>query len=242
MTNERQRGFTLTELMVSMALGLIVLSAVVSMLVSSDSMNLSTLRMIRLSQELRGAMSLMARDMRRSGYSSNAASFVDTGGTSLFLGSTVFQVGTKTSGNDCLLYAYDADADADIDGNGVDEDGDGTADDTDGVDERFGFAYRVNSSGVGVIESRQSGLACSGNWASTPLTDTSAVRITSLTFTPTFHIVCSNDGVGMQTKDIAISITGQLLADTTVSMTVQETVRVGNDEMLIYAMPVCTNT
>lgn len=198
-----------------MTIGLAVLAAIISALSTSNRANLSTLRMIRLNQELRSVMSLMQRDIRRAGFSSNASTFVGTGNQPPFLTNASFNVGTNSVANDCITYGYDTDLD------GVD----------DGNSEAYGFARAVVG-GVGVVQSRNTSTNCGANWAGTALTDSATINITALSFTTAYHTNCINTGAGMQVRYITISLTGRLIADATVSRTIAETVRVGNDLML----------
>lgn len=69
--NHRHRsqvGLTLIELMISIALGLFVVGGVVYVTASTMRTNTQTLRSTHLNQELRAAMQMMTRDLRRAGY------------------------------------------------------------------------------------------------------------------------------------------------------------------------------
>lgn len=66
-TIKSQSGLTLIELMISIALGLLVLTALVYMLSATLRTNTSTIRTTHLNQELRAIMDLMTRDLKRSG-------------------------------------------------------------------------------------------------------------------------------------------------------------------------------
>jgi len=59
------RGFTLVELMVALALGLLVVSAVVAFVVALVRANGEIVSSARLDQELRATMALIAADLRR---------------------------------------------------------------------------------------------------------------------------------------------------------------------------------
>lgn len=67
LTPNRQSGLTLIELMISIALGLLVLTGLVYILSSTMRTNTSTIRTTQLNQELRAIMDLMTRDLKRSG-------------------------------------------------------------------------------------------------------------------------------------------------------------------------------
>lgn len=61
----RARGFTLVEMMVAMALGLIVIAAVLAFIFSLIRANSSTVLDTRLNQELRGTMAVIASEVTR---------------------------------------------------------------------------------------------------------------------------------------------------------------------------------
>src|SRR5687768_8850758 len=63
----RQLGLTLIELMISITLGLFVLSGLVYLTSSTINSNTQQLKTTRLNQELRALMHLVTRDMRRAG-------------------------------------------------------------------------------------------------------------------------------------------------------------------------------
>lgn len=62
------RGFTLVELMVSMVIGTIILSAVITVMVNSNANYHVTDSMARLQENARFAMHFMTTDLRRAGY------------------------------------------------------------------------------------------------------------------------------------------------------------------------------
>jgi Tfp pilus assembly protein PilW len=65
---KKQRGLSLIELMISLALGMIVIGGVTYVTASTMRTNSDTLRSTHLNQELRAALQMMTRDLRRSGY------------------------------------------------------------------------------------------------------------------------------------------------------------------------------
>jgi len=62
------RGFTLVELLVAMALGLVVLGAVLKVFVSQNRTNAAQQEVAYAQQNVRAAMDLMAREIRNAGY------------------------------------------------------------------------------------------------------------------------------------------------------------------------------
>ena len=62
---KRAAGFSLVELMVAMALGLIVVGAVIALVLSIIQSNNQTIQATRLTQELRATAAVIAADIRR---------------------------------------------------------------------------------------------------------------------------------------------------------------------------------
>ena len=117
-----QRGFSLIELMVGMAIGLILMSAVVALTVSMLRTNAETVTLSKLTQEGRAISDLVTREVRRARYSGNARAFVGAGGavTNAF---GVVQINTTdlptaVTGN-CIRFSYDADDDGTLETNEV---------------------------------------------------------------------------------------------------------------------------
>lgn len=77
---KKQRGLSIVELMVGIALGLIIVAGAILMAINGISSNRAMLSETRLNQDLRAAIDLIARDLRRAGYWANAASGVYVAG------------------------------------------------------------------------------------------------------------------------------------------------------------------
>lgn len=201
-----QRGFTLIELMISIVIGLIILAAVLGMFITMIKSDSDNLKSIRLNQELRAAMSLITRDIRRAGANRNAA--VDSSTTPptnpfSVAGGTRLTIMANQEGilNSCMIYSYDA---------------------NDGSNELYGYRH---DSTDGSIEVRANGALCDDNGWST-VTDEQLVNITALTFTDT-----TVTQAGINIRQITVTLSGQLRKDNTVTRTFTETVKVRNDEI-----------
>jgi prepilin peptidase dependent protein B len=104
---KKQSGLTLIEMLIAMLIGLIVLAATIGIFITSLKSNSDTLKMIRLNQEMQAVMTLMTRDVRRSGYWG-----INTSGTVNPYASTAST--SDGSGNlvdDCIVLAYDNNSD-----------------------------------------------------------------------------------------------------------------------------------
>jgi hypothetical protein len=71
-TYKRQAGVTLIEAMISLALSLIVTSGMVILMANSLGTSTRLIHMTQLTDEMRNAMSMMTRDVRRANYSANS--------------------------------------------------------------------------------------------------------------------------------------------------------------------------
>ncbi len=92
----KHQGFTLIELMISMAIGLIITAGAISMFTSSLKSSYDFVALTKLDQDLQGVMDLIAKEVRRAGYDSN-----------INIGSdTEFGISNASTSN-CLLYTYD---------------------------------------------------------------------------------------------------------------------------------------
>jgi prepilin-type N-terminal cleavage/methylation domain-containing protein len=225
------RGFSLIELMVALALGLIVSIAIVAFTMSSFRSNGQFVLATRLTQDLRNTMDLMTRDLRRAGYNQSALSGMGLGSASPFA-SLLLQ-------SDCVIYAYD-------------RKDSGTAKpgvlDLDNGEVRGlrRVVATVNNVQVGVIEYAESSNgekpACDGDpadytkfppecnddskWCS--LSDPSILNITGLTFTDNRSTVGTAPSQ-VVLRDIGVKLDGQLRNDTSFTRSVSTSVRVRSD-------------
>ena len=185
-----QAGFTITELLITMALGLSIIGSILVGYMATYTSSMDTLAASKLNQDLNAVMTLMVTEFRRIGYSVNAPVADPTTNAFSQIDSTAMEVydnmasntqlvpagdgtwtnnfggvATATSGS-CIVYAYDLDDDGVVD-----------------AVELGGF--RLNA---GVVEMRTSGntadpdtcATASNTWAA--LTDSDFITITTLDF------------------------------------------------------------
>lgn len=214
-----QKGLSLIELLIAMVLGLVLLVGVSELYSNSARTYNDNIKVTRLNQELRAALTMMSNDIRRAGFSAAAA-------PTQWVNQNPFQAIFVNGNANCILFSYDH-------GNGS-----GSAVGPDGilntgtgllVDENFG--YRLSGD---ALQSRVNGLGCDDNgWQS--LTD-SSITITNLQFALNAQPIngpdADNDGTAdyvLTVRDVRILITGRLTNDATVTRTLDTTVRVRND-------------
>jgi prepilin peptidase dependent protein B len=247
-----QTGFTLTELMIAIALGMSVISSVLLGYLATYSGSVNTLANSKLSQEMTTLMNLMVEDTRRAGYSSSivtpsANPFSNVGTTAL----TVFDDMTsntqqaETGSGSCILYSYDRNEDGAVD-----------------ATELFGF--RLNA---GVVEMRTTGVpgdapTCAGVGQWTALTDAGFMDVTSLDFSlaesqclnvrepdgidndaangvdddaeiDCYAIAPATGNITVETRQVTINLEAELTNDDFVKMSMTQNVRVRNDMLRI---------
>lgn len=148
-----QKGLTLIELMISIALGLLILAAATAMTVKSLVMNTDTLASARLNQDLDAVTQVMVNDIRRAGFTGGAFRYADNEDLNIV-------------SNTCVLYAYDANEDA-------------IRDD----DEKFGFRLagtQVEMRTTCAAGDTCATDCTTGTWV--PLTENTVTNITNLNF------------------------------------------------------------
>lgn len=96
-----ETGLTLIEMLIAMVLGLFVTAVIITVFSTNVRSNNENMRMIRLNQELRGAMTLIADELKRSGYAASPE-------IATFMQQTNF---TST----CANYSYDINANSSYD-------------------------------------------------------------------------------------------------------------------------------
>ena len=116
-TFQKQAGMSIVEIMVGSLVGLIILSGVLTLYVSTVKSSADTLKAAKLNQELNAAMGIMSKDIRRAGFWNAAAIGVVNPYTA-----TAKNIDIRTSVNTdastnvrgCIVYTYDRDADGTV--------------------------------------------------------------------------------------------------------------------------------
>lgn len=253
---EKQDGFTLTEILISLALGLIVIGAVSTIYLSTVGSSASILTASKLNQELTALMTVMTNDIRRASYWGNMAGgeyrspqsnfFAQVDTTALaIMASNVQTAANSAVGGECIVYVYDADDDGTLDNEDI-------------------RGFRLSN---GVAQMRQRGDTAANTrhdscndaddvWAD--VTDANLISVTMLNFS-LGESECLNtrepndlddDGDGTvdganeydcytlapaigdittETRQVRITVTGALAGDPDVTATLTQDVRVRND-------------
>lgn len=221
----RQRGLSMVELMIGVALGMFLVAGAVTVFVTHLSNSRNLLVEARVNQDLRATADVISRDLRRAGYWDNAISGVVAGAT----GTTIANpyVAITMTGTSQVEYLFSRDANNTPDNN-----------------EAVGFR-RSTVNGVGVIQIKTD---ATPTWQT--LTDPTVLNIPAngLAITQTTTTIpvggacakvcpppagatwtCPNPPT-LKLRQYDITITGTAVADARVTRTLQTRARVRNDE------------
>ena len=211
-----RRGFSLVELLVGLAVGLVIAAGATAFFATTLREHRTVLLESRLMQDLRTAADLVARDLRRAGYWAAAADGAWLPGTRTIAVNPYAAFSPLAAASDAVGFAYSRDATENdlLDGN-----------------EQFGFRLRG-----GAIQIQLG----AGNWQA--LTDAGTLVVTAFNVTPEVQVV-SLEGAcpaacpassatcppRLQVRSLGVQIEGHALADPTVRREVRSSVRLRSD-------------
>lgn len=219
-SRNRQTGTSLMEVLVAMTISLVVTAAMVSLMSNSLSNTSRIINMTKLTDDMRTAMHVMSRDVRRSNYTADALyCFANpdcgTDGSIALPGDV-----TINDSNDCFTFLLDRD-----------HDGDATENDAGGF-------RRSTSNGVGLLQmwvgnASPDCAAMDDNWAN--LTDPGHMEITAFSVDDdlSYQEVIYDNGFGIQkfqkVRKLRMSIDGRLLADTNIHRSIADVIKLRNN-------------
>ena len=211
-----QRGISLVELLVGMAVGLLVTAGGVMLLTGNLRDNRSLLLEARLMQDLRTASDMVSRNLRRAGAWGAASAGVWTPGASSLLANPYTALATDPAAADSVTFQYSRDA---TENHSVDS------------NEQFGFRLRA-----GVLEMRLGG----AGWQA--MTDANVITVTRFSVTPTLQPISLEGScarpcpAGSATcppqqwvRSYGLQIGGRSVADASVARHLASSVRLRND-------------
>ena len=211
-----QRGLSLVELMIGTTIGLFVVAGTVSLYATNANNSRRLLAEARLNQDLRAAMDLVSRDLRRSGYWGNAIKGTTITGTGTSTMANPYR-GIETSGTDEVSYQFSRDSAED-----------------DAVTDNEYLGFRLDN-GVLMMQTEKDG------WA--PMTDSHQVTVSEFSIATTstelaLGSLCTTAcAVGtpncptMTVRKFVIRLSGQSVTDTNVVRTLEASVRPRNDQL-----------
>jgi prepilin peptidase dependent protein B len=218
---KQQSGITLIETLIGLALSMIVVSSMVALMGNSLGSATRIIQMTQLSDELRNTMSMLTRDMRRANYNANAYQCYSNSDCGADANANL-QIGALTIETNCLIFNLDRDQDG-------------------GSDSFRAGGFRLSpSAGPGSIEmwvgAATATPACSdtagGDWVA--MTDPDFVNITRFTIDSSNSVESSitEEGGGIlsqRSRQVKVVIAGELILDSSITRTIEDTIRVRND-------------
>jgi prepilin peptidase dependent protein B len=195
--NRRQKGVSLIELLIGITVGLIILAGALALFSSMLKSSKTNLAMTNLDQELRAAMDIMVRNIRRAGYygrtptdGTDLSQYGPTnpfqiGGYEMTLGGTPYGDTCNSNGEcPCISFSYDGDGDGSVAG----------------TSDIFGFRYDRDHDAIEMRNFSSGVPNCSMETGWVDITDDSVV-VDSLTFR------YENRDANTKTEPLALNIT-----------------------------------
>ncbi|NRP15273.1 PilW family protein [Marinobacterium sp. xm-a-152] len=176
-----QSGYTLIELMIGMAVGLIVLSGALFLYLQIFNVSKTTLASTQLNRELSILLDTMSGEIRRHGYSAQ--------GSNSYYQTTSSALDVNVSG-DCILYGYDVNSDDETN----------VSSDPKVLPDQKGFKLLDN-----VIYTKSGSLDGCDDSDWTAFTDKTVMNISDLTFTLN-TVSTANGSVTVYSRSVDISI------------------------------------
>jgi hypothetical protein len=223
--NSKQTGASLMEVLVAMSISLVVTASMIALMANSLSSTARIIHMTKLSDDMRVALQMMSRDVRRSSYNANAAlcygyDECESEGIVALAGDI-----TISDSRDCLTFMLDRD-----------QNGDSTDDDPGGF-------RRVTDGEVGVLE------MWTGDATPDCLSDAGAedwVQITDpenmdifgfaidddLSYTELIQDNGFGDTMSQRVRKIHMNLRGRLVANETIERQMEDTISIRNDLLL----------
>lgn len=225
MDKRRQAGATLMEVLVAMSISLVVTASMVALMANSLGSTTRIIKMTKLSDDMRVAMQMMTRDVRRTSYNANsmfcyANDDCATDGAIIAAGDI-----TIDDSNECFTFLTDRD-----------HDGDSTEDDAGGF-------RRVTSGGVGVIEMWTGdaepdcdAAAGATGWVQVTNPEDMDIFGFSVDENLSYTQVVLDDGAGntlsQKVRKLRMAMQGRLVMDNTIERRVEDVISVRNDLLL----------
>ena len=214
-----QRGVSLVELLVGMAVGLLIAAGGVMLLTGNLRDNRSLILEARLMQDLRTASDMVSRNLRRAGAWGGSSAGVWTRGATTLVDNPYTALAPSAAASDALSFQFSRDA---TENHSVDS------------NEQFGFRLRS-----GVLEMRLGG----AGWQA--MTDANVVAITRFSVTPSVQAIslegsCANPCPAGSTqcppqqwvRSFGLQISGRSVADAAVIRHITSSVRLRNDPVV----------
>jgi prepilin peptidase dependent protein B len=229
--NSKQTGATLMEVLVAMSISLVVTAAMIAMMANSLGTTARIIQMTKLTDDMRVALQMMSRDVRRSSYNANSMFCYSnedcaTDGAITAAADITWADLDSDSEFDCFTFLMDRD-----------HDGDSTENDAGGF-------RRVTTGGVGVIEMWTgdaspdcSSAAGAAGWVQITNPENMDIFVFSVDdLELSYTQVIKNDGVNptisQRIRKVRMEIEGRLVLDNTIKRRMEDVIAVRNDLLL----------
>jgi type II secretory pathway component PulJ len=214
------RGYSLMELLVATSLSLVVTMTMIGLMSNSLASTSRVVKMTKLTDDMRVALQMMTRDVRRSNYTADAVlCFANpdcaVDGTITWSGDVAI-----SEEGDCFVFQLDRDFDGDMTENAA------------------GAFRRTLQNGVGAMEMwvGESVPACGSNDVNWVLvTDPNDIEITAFSVDDalSYSEVIWDDGEGNQfqqkVRKLRFRISGQLTADAHITRDIEDVIKLRNN-------------
>ena len=228
--NSKQTGATLMEVLIAMSISLVVTAAMIAMMANSLGSTARIIKMTKLTDDMRVALQMMSRDVRRSSYNANSMfcysnEDCSTDGAMIAAADiTLVDLDADTE-NDCFTFLMDRD-----------HDGDSTENDAGGF-------RRVTASGVGVIEMWTgdaspdcASAAGAAGWVQITNPENMDIFAFSIDDDLSYTQVIKDDGVNptisQKIRKVRMDVRGRLVLDNTITRHMEDVIAVRNDLLL----------
>jgi prepilin peptidase dependent protein B len=228
--NRRQTGFSLMEVLVAMSISLVVTASMVALMANSLSTTTRIIQMTKLTDDMRIALQMMSRDIRRSSYNANSML--------CYANDDCASDGSITAAADITLVDLDSDSVNDCFTFLLDRDHDG-----DSTEDNAGGFRRVTAIGVGVIEMwigdaspDCTSAAGSAGWVQITNPENMDIFNFSVDDDLSYSQVILDDGAGttisQRVRKVRMDIQGRLVLDNTISRQMEDIISIRNDLLL----------
>lgn len=252
MQSKPEAGYTLIELLIGSAIGLVIISAALGLFLTNLRGQADSTKLARLNQDLRAMMDIMVRDIRRAGFlTSQPIANQESLQNNPFFDATTTEATTDITildGGNCIVYAYNRDDDNPpvVDSN-----------------ERLGFRLNGDTLQMRKYGSTNENCSVGSEWETITEPD---VEITALSFVIPTPTTLNATSMGMDTngdgcmdgdtncnnqcddeepcldcvsgqaclyiRSVDITLSARLIDDPTVTQSITESVRIRNDKFV----------
>jgi hypothetical protein len=225
----RQAGASLMEVMIAMSISVVVTASMIALMANSLGTTARIVQMTKLSDDMRVALQMMSRDVRRSSYNANSMY--------CYANTDCADDGIITKAGDITLVDLDSDAVNDCFTYLLDRDHDG-----DSTEDGAGGFRRVTDGDVGIIEmwTGDSAADCTDDpgaagWVQITNPENMNISVFSIDDDLSYEQEILNNGVNtvtMRIRKVRMTMEGRLLLDDSISRQMEDIISVRNDLLL----------